>query len=157
MKVTVKPTDLLPLIDDVLAETKPLADKRKIKIVLKKTGAIKTVLADDAKMKEVIMNLISNAVKYNRDNGYVEINLYPFDGGMMLEVHDKGYGIPKDQQDKIFQKFFRARTEKTEEVLGTGLGLFITRMLVEKMGGKITFNSIENQGSTFAVTMPGAK
>ena len=73
---------------------------------------------------------------------------------MVVEVRDTGCGIPKEQLGKILLKFFRAANKETVDVLGTGLGLFITRMLVEKMGGKIKFTSVQDKGTTFAFSLP---
>ena len=86
----------------------------------------------------------------------VEVSVFMQNNEVITEMRDEGHGIPKADQGKIFQKFFRAHTEGTQEVLGTGLGLFITRMLVEKMGGKISFTSLEGQGTTFAFSFPKA-
>ena len=99
------------------------------------------------------MNLLTNAVKYNRKGGKVKVDVRPEKNKLIIDVADNGYGIPKDQQSRIFEKFFRAKNEKTGDVLGTGLGLFLTRMIVEKMGGKIGFTSTEGKGTTFTVTL----
>ncbi len=154
MQIAVQPTNILPIIQSIIDELLPQAKKHQIKINLSIKPNIKPVLVDDKKIKEVIMNLLTNALKYNREKGSIFITLFPIENNMMLEIRDTGYGIPENQQEKIFEKFFRATNEKTGDVLGTGLGLFITRMLVEKMGGKIDFSSVEGKGSTFAILLP---
>lgn len=156
MKIAVQPTNIVPIIKAITQEVSPQANEHKIDINLDIHPKAGLVLIDEKKTKEVMMNLLSNAVKYNRDGGNINISVFPFDHNVMVEVKDRGYGIPENQQAKIFEKFFRATNEKTGDVLGTGLGLFITRMLVEKMGGKIMFSSIEGKGSTFAVLLPAA-
>lgn len=155
--INTQPHEFEPILVDVLEEIGPLIKKKELtlNVNVKKAGPI---LCNPAKLKELLMNLLSNAIKYNRDRGTININAYqsPEGGYLMVEVEDTGYGIPQDQQSQIFQKFFRAPVKETQEVLGTGLGLFIVRMLVEKMGGKISFSSTEQKGTTFTFTVPFA-
>lgn len=150
-----KPEVFKPILDEVLGEVESLVKKKKITLNLN-IAPLPKVLCDDAKLKEVLINLVDNAVKYNRESGTIYIGAYaaPGENFMVFEIRDTGYGIPKEQQEKIFQKFFRAVTHETHEILGTGLGLFITRMLVEKMGGKLMFTSVEHEGTTFSFTLP---
>ena len=114
-------------------------------------------MADTQKLKEVVMNLLDNAIKYNREEGRVDITVFSQNDVLITEIRDTGYGIPAEDQAKIFQKFFRAPTKETQEVLGTGLGLFVIRMLIEKMGGKVMFSSSEGKGSTFSFWLPIVK
>ena len=152
MAVAVTPISIVKIFDGVLSEQIVLAKKRKIQIEQTIGDAI--VLADENKLKEVLTNLISNAIKYNKPNGTIFVRTKAKNGKCQIEIEDTGYGIPETEQKKIFQKFFRAGGKATEGVLGTGLGLFITKMLVEKMGGTITFTSIENKGTTFKLILP---
>ena len=152
MAVAVTPISIVKVFDGVLDEQNVLAKKRKIQIEQTIGDAI--VLADENKLKEVLTNLISNAIKYNKPNGTIFVRTKAKNGKCQIEIEDTGYGIPETEQKKIFQKFFRAGGKATEGVLGTGLGLFITKMLVEKMGGTITFTSIENKGTTFKLILP---
>jgi signal transduction histidine kinase len=87
----------------------------------------------------------------------VEITTENDEDKLQVKVIDTGYGIPKDKRKKVFQKFFKARTEETKNIPGTGLGLFVVRMLIEKMKGKITFTSEEGKGTTFIFKLPLAK
>jgi signal transduction histidine kinase len=150
-----KPTEFKPILDQVLAGLSSLIAEKDIALTVQ-MSPLPPVLCDTSKTREVLINLIGNAIKYNREHGIIEITVYcpPGERFMMFEVRDNGYGIPKDQQAKIFQKFFRAVSKKTEDILGTGLGLFITRMLVERMGGKINFTSSGEMGTTFSFTLP---
>ncbi len=147
-----------PVLDEVLHEVASLLQEKHITLTVDQKNE-KPVYCDKVKLKEVLMNLIDNAIKYNRENGTIHIGIYgePQECEMICEIADTGYGIPKDQQGKIFQKFFRATSQDTNQVLGTGLGLFITRMLIEKMSGTLLFSSIEHKGTTFSFTLPLCK
>jgi signal transduction histidine kinase len=160
LKIISELTNVVPIVESVIKEVKPIAIEKGVTIHLDIRGMIPSVMADSARVKEVITNFISNAIKYNREKGKVFIQIFKASDGpgeLIVEFRDTGYGIPKDQQDKIFQKFFRVQSLETQRVLGTGLGLFITRMMVEKMGGKVVFSSVEGEGSTFAFSLPLGK
>ncbi len=150
--------NLTTTLNEVLEELDSKAKQKRIQ-THSRLPAQQNVLCDPEKLKEVLTNLVDNAIKYNRDGGSIDVSSYPLPDGknLMIEVEDTGYGIPKEEQGKLFQKFFRAQSKETQDVLGTGLGLFITRMLVEKMGGKIGFESQEGRGTTFHFTLPLSK
>jgi len=150
-----KPENFRPILDEVLHEVAPLIKQKNITLTVDEKLTA-PVMSDRVKLKEVLMNLIDNAIKYNRENGTVHIGIYgePTDGEMIVEIADTGYGIPKDQQKHIFEKFFRATSDETKDVLGTGLGLFITRVLIEKMSGTLLFSSVPQEGTTFSFRLP---
>jgi len=157
VKADVQSLDIMPLIDEIIKKLSPTAEKKNITIRMEASEVVPEVLGDPQKTREVVTNLLSNAIKYNREKGTVDISLFKEGSSVTIEFKDTGYGIPKARQDKIFKKFYRAKSKETREVIGTGLGLFITRMLVEKMGGKVTFISTEGKGSTFAFSLPIAR
>jgi signal transduction histidine kinase len=101
-------------------------------------------------------NLISNAIKYTPNGGKIEIAASHDEKFVRIAVSDNGYGIPKNEQNKIFAKLFRASNIKIKDTDGTGLGLFIVKAILEQVGGQITFESEENEGSTFTVLLPAA-
>ncbi|MEK7451950.1 MAG: ATP-binding protein [Patescibacteria group bacterium] len=152
MTVATTALSTVKLFESVMNEQVVLAQKRKI-VVTQEIADI-FVMADENKLKEVLTNLVNNGIKYNREKGSLSVRVTSVKGNGVIEVKDSGFGIPKDQQAKIFQKFFRAGGKATEGVLGTGLGLFITKMLVEKMGGTISFASEEGKGTTFILKLP---
>ncbi|MBI4225046.1 MAG: hypothetical protein HY617_01825 [Candidatus Sungbacteria bacterium] len=158
-KLTVRPEahEFKAILDEVVAEVMPLIEEKKIKLNVN-VQPLPLLWCDVDKTKEVLLNLVGNAIKYNRVNGVIAVNAYrhPAEPSVIFEIRDSGFGIPPDQQAHIFQKFFRADTKNTHEVAGSGLGLFITRMLVEKMGGVIDFSSVEDKGTTFTFTLPFA-
>jgi signal transduction histidine kinase len=149
----VQTIDLVPLVERTVHELRPLAEARDISVSYVHADQPHPALMHKDKLTEVVINLISNAIKYNKHNGNITITFKENEDTITTEISDTGYGIPQKYHDKIFEKFFRATSAKVEEITGTGLGLFISKMLMEKMGGSITFSSLENEGSTFAFTL----
>jgi len=149
----VQTVDLVTLVQQAEQVIHLLADARGISISYIHADTPHTVLANIEKLKEVVTNLISNAIKYNKPNGKITITFKENEDSIITEISDTGYGIPEQYHNKIFEKFFRATSKEVEEITGTGLGLFISKMLLEKMGGTITFSSVEHEGSTFSFTL----
>jgi signal transduction histidine kinase len=146
--------DLCSLIDDAVEAQRPLAAASNVE--LKKTLKEKKldIIADKRRLSVVLDNLISNAIKYIDKKGLVEIILEK-DGNMVqVCVRDNGVGIPKEEQAKISQKFFRSNNSIKNKTDGTGLGLYIAKNIVEQSGGSLWFESIENVGSEFYFTLP---
>ena len=113
-----------------------------------------TALADREAMLMVFGNLIDNAIKYTPDHGHVSVRVEQTDNYIKVLVKDDGIGMSPEEQDKLFEEFFRARNRYTAKVPGTGLGLALTRRLVELHQGKITVITAPGQGSTFTVWVP---
>jgi signal transduction histidine kinase len=101
-----------------------------------------------------VTNLVANAAKYSPAGGHIEVELKPCDGELQIAVRDEGLGIAPDDQGLIFEKFYRADANMTRGVSGSGLGLYISRELVNLMGGTIFVQSELGKGSTFVVTLP---
>lgn len=150
--VDISMTDLL---NNIIAEFKVNADKRRIKITVKATDNLPKVSVDPQKMRAVLQNLIENSLKYTREGGYININLQPGkDDTMDVVFEDNGVGIPKEQQKDIFKRFFRAENAKALDPEGSGLGLFIVKTIVERHGGTMRFESEEGKGTKFFFTLP---
>jgi PAS domain S-box-containing protein len=115
------------------------------------------VKGDAAQLKEAIANLIGNAIKYTPNGGSVRVRLSQADSEALFEVEDTGYGVPEDQQARLFQPFFRAASEATENIDGTGLGLHLVKNIVERHHGQMKFQSVYGKGSTFGFKLPAAK
>jgi signal transduction histidine kinase len=113
------------------------------------------VMGNPDRLRQVIGNLISNAIKYSPQGGIVEISAQAENGSVRVEVRDEGMGIPANQQPQIFTKFFRGDAAASG-ITGTGLGLAVSRDIVESHGGRIGFTSAEGEGTTFFVELPGA-
>jgi signal transduction histidine kinase len=115
------------------------------------------VLADETKLKQVLINLLSNAIKYNREAGDVTVEYSQNGSGMIrIAIHDTGHGLTRDQIDTLFQPFNRLGRETGSEE-GTGIGLVVTKKLVEFMGGEIGVKSVVAVGSTFWIDLPSAE
>ena len=124
-----------------------------ISLVLDPDGSPK-VVCDENKLRQVLVNLVDNAVKYSPDGGEVEIRLRSEIGRCLIEVADHGLGIPADERERIFEKFYRLDPQQKHGVGGSGLGLYICRELVERMDGQLTVDSEPGHGSTFRVELP---
>lgn len=142
-----EPVSLHRLVKECLDLLRPLADQRQLSLHTG-IGADAVVLADSVRLKQVLLNLISNAIKYNRQGGSVCLSAHARDDRIRLEVSDTGLGIPLDRQHELFQPFSRLHGEIRQEE-GSGIGLAISHRLVELMGGDIGVNSTPDQGSTF--------
>src|SRR4029079_14974000 len=114
------------------------------------------VAADPDKLRQVLTNLIDNAVKYSPDGGHVHIRVARVGHRIRFRVRDEGLGIPTAEQARIFEKFFRLDPQLTRGRRGTGLGLYICRELVERMHGRIGVDSDGRKGSSFWVELPVA-
>jgi signal transduction histidine kinase len=113
-------------------------------------------VADRERLRQVLANLLDNAVKYSPDGGRVDLRTGREGATVTIEVRDGGLGIPLDQQERVFQKFYRLDPSMTKGIGGSGLGLYISRAFVEEMGGELTLSSAVGQGSTFTVALPAA-
>jgi PAS domain S-box-containing protein len=147
-------------VHSVLAEVQSLMDVRakqkKLPLSLRYEGALPvSIQTDRTRLRQILINLVSNAIKFT-DRGRVEILARSVDGLLQIEVIDTGIGIAPEHQDLLFQPFTQADTTSTRQYGGTGLGLTITRRLVEMLGGSISFESELNRGSTFRVRIPAA-
>ena len=147
--------DLTQAVAGALRIVQPLADSKNITIRRDLSDAIPPVFADAKKLSQVIINLLSNAVKYTPDTGSIDIRVQQLDAStIQVEVADTGIGISPEQLPTIFDRFSRVETEQTRDTVGTGLGLTITKGLVEAHGGHIWAESEEGEGSCFRFTMP---
>jgi len=151
-----KPVDAMYLAETAVREMRIMADAKKIKLetVFEVHGSV-IVEADESKIRQAFQNLINNAIKYSSEGGVVTVGCdKPTREKITFFVRDTGVGIPKLQQRKIFEKFFRADNVVAAEIEGTGLGLYIVKAIIERHGGKIWFESEEGKGTTFRFTLP---
>jgi len=131
----------------------PYAIQRSVKMKLDVQGDPQ-LLADANEMEIVFNNLISNAVKYNKDGGKVQVCICDRGKDLEIKVSDSGIGMSEEDSDKIFQDFVRIKNSKTKEITGSGLGLSITRKMIEQYNGTIEVESKPDEGTTFTVSLP---
>lgn len=141
------------IADNVAEELKSLTNTKNI-VLDKKFGNVPHIISDPQLVRIIIQNLLSNAVKYTPEKGNVTITIESEDDQIHVSVSDTGYGIPEEQQKMIFSKLFRADNVRKTDTEGTGLGLYIVKAIVEVLGGRISFVSEENKGTTFDVWLP---
>jgi len=152
-------TDLAKLITVLFEQHQGLAEGRHIKLVFEKPiTRLPDVYIDEEQIKLAIENLIQNAINYTPENGTVTVSLKDNKDTKEVEiiVKDSGIGIPVEQQQRIFTKFFRSTNAIRVQTSGSGMGLFVTKNIVESHNGRIWFESQEGQGTTFHITLPTA-
>lgn len=149
--------DLGEIVDKAIFELKELISEREIEIKKRIAPDLPFIFADAARMKTVIKNLVSNAIKYSHQKGEVEVNLKSNGKNIILVVKDWGVGIPRYQHRKVFEKFFRSTNEARYRTDGIGLGLYLARAIVENLGGKLWFESEAGKGSTFYISLPAVQ
>jgi signal transduction histidine kinase len=153
VKVNLESVAVVALLNESVIRAKAFADTKGITIKYDESiGGDVYVLADRHKFTDVLDNLISNAVKYNRKEGLVTITTSDEGEMFTISVTDTGYGIPDNQRDKIFKKYTRLESSSKERVGGTGLGLYTAKLAMDQMKGAIAFTTKKNKGTTFTVS-----
>ena len=156
INLTLAPHDLRDLITQTVTELQPQAQAKHLKLEYQSPPSPITVTCDPDKMRQILVNLIGNAIKYTL-TGSVTISHRQAGPTVKTYVTDTGIGISAENRDRLFTKFYRVQSDQTTAIPGTGLGLWITRQLTDKMGGTISVDSIEGKGSQFILSFPPAK
>jgi PAS domain S-box-containing protein len=146
--------DIHILMKNVMKDQENTALQRNINFVFEESSKPIIVDINKDKMYQAFMNLVSNAIKYSKDGSAVQIGTMIKGSDTILHISDTGIGIPDDQKDKIFEKFFRANNAAKATANGTGLGLYFAKQVVEAHRGKIWFDSVLDKGTTFYVSLP---
>lgn len=152
-KIDRRPVNLAEIVRSGVVSMAPKARANQVDLMTEIPEAL-TVEVDPHRLAQVVDNLLSNAVKYSPDGGTVRVLLAEEGQEIRLRVSDTGIGMDEAEQDKVFTKFFRAHRAVTTAVPGVGLGLVITKNIVEEHGGNLSFVSSPGQGSVFTVSLP---
>lgn len=154
-KVKIIPTDMHRLVQDVFDTQQLTADQKGVTLHIDEsltTGLI--IPCDSDKMKRVMHNMVSNAIKYTRDGSKVTVAYQQDDQMHRILISDQGIGIPPTEQSKVLEGFYRASNAIASKVQGTGLGLYLVKTVLEQHKGKVSFISEENKGTTFTLSLP---
>lgn len=153
MKINKSEFEISRAIEEVINVVKPLALKKNIEII-KNITEDKIVYADFQKIRQILYNLLSNAIKFSPEDEEINVDVSFRNGELILKIKDKGVGIAPRYHQKIFEKFFQIENTYTKKESSTGLGLTITKELVQMHGGTISIKSLLNKGATFIIKLP---
>lgn len=156
MKIEAQSLDIDKMINDTIDQLKFVAQEKNISLVYAKgKKALPPVWADPDRTMQILINLASNAIKYTKEGTVtLSADLAAHGEQIEVEVKDTGIGMTKEQQAHLFEKFYRVDSPETTGIIGTGLGLYITRSLLERMGGSISVKSTPGSGTSFRFTLP---
>lgn len=145
--------DINALVELIMRRLRPIAQNRDVEVVNESVRPV-TAAVDEVKITQVISNLVENAIKYNKEHGWVRVKLDADHQYFSVEVADSGIGIPAESIDHIYERFYRVDKSRSREIGGTGLGLAITRSAILMHRGTIKAESIEGEGTTFTIRIP---
>ncbi len=155
IKYNFKKINIIHTIEQTIFEFSGELSKKGIELIfLKPEESFPELNCDEEMIRVVIQNLIENAIKYSNKGGKIFISLKQEDHNIIMSVHDSGIGIEEEDKPSIFKKFFRSEKAKVKDPIGSGLGLFTTKNIVEKHNGKIWFEKTDGDGTTFFVSLP---
>lgn len=144
--------DLYSIAKDIISSLNPYASEKNVTLLL--NGESSIVSGNFRMINDLILNLVDNSIKYNNPGGMVNIKISNENNWGIIEIRDTGIGIPKDYQNRVFERFYRVDKSRSKKVGGTGLGLSIVKHTVEYHGGKISLSSVEGEGTTIEVYLP---
>lgn len=150
----IKPHDIVDLLKDVCREIKARADEKGVFLTCNITANDIICRFDKLRVRQVLLNLLSNALKYTPPLGHITIELMTEDGEVLIQINDTGIGIPENDLDHIFERFYRVEDEAHQAIEGTGLGLAICQTIIDQHHGRIWANSEVGVGSSFYFTLP---
>lgn len=152
-ELNVEYVDINALLELLMKRLRPIARQQNIEVILESNRSVQAVV-DEVKMTLALSNLVENAIKYNKQNGWVRVSLDADHQYFTVMVEDSGMGIPEESMERIYERFYRVDKSHSREIGGTGLGLAITRNIILMHRGTIQVSSVETEGTTFVVKIP---
>lgn len=153
LRMDLQPVDLVHLVEEVLDQTALLARKKSIDLIMGNTEPLETA-GDFMHLRRLFLNLVDNGIKYTPPGGVIKVSIEQKGETAILSVKDTGPGIPPEEQEKVFQRFFRSQEARSAGQGGSGLGLSIAKSIAEAHGGKLELESTPDEGSVFRVYLP---
>lgn len=154
MKIVPEWMEIEPIVAEIYSMMTELAERKHVRLSIRLDSDIGNIQADPARFRQILVNLVNNAIKFNRDGGTVDVELHKQEKWLFVSVQDTGIGIPKDKLPQLFSKFYQVDNSGARMHEGTGLGLALTKDLIELHGGEIFVESEEHKGSTFTFRIP---
>ena len=151
--LNISQVDMNELVELIMKRLRPIAMKRDVQLVYESIRPV-TATVDEVKITQAISNLVENAIKYNKEHGFVKVTLDADHQFFTVKVEDSGIGIPQDALENIYERFYRVDKSRSREIGGTGLGLSITKSAILKHRGSIKVSSTEGEGTDFTVKIP---
>jgi two-component system phosphate regulon sensor histidine kinase PhoR len=146
--------DMGAILREATIESSAKATSSDVSLELEPLKGELSTVGDPLRLKQAIINLIDNAVKYNKPGGMVKVSAWAQDNQLILQIQDSGIGISQADQQRIFDRFYRVDKSRSRAQGGSGLGLAIVKKIIEDHGGRITVDSTLGEGSTFRITLP---
>lgn len=154
LKIETKKLSVHSIIEKIIDEMSIQAKQKNLNLFLEKNNEVKDLIEiDEDRFRQVLINLIGNAIKYT-NSGSVEVKTFNKNDNLIITIKDTGIGMNTKERERLFEKFYRVKNKKTEDVVGTGLGLWITKQIVELMKGSISVDSIEDVGTQITLEFP---
>lgn len=152
-ELNVESVDINALLELLMKRLRPIARQQNIEVILESNRPVQAVI-DEVKITLALSNLVENAIKYNKQNGWVRVTLDADHQYFTVMIEDSGMGIPEESMERIYERFYRVDKSHSREIGGTGLGLAITRNIILMHRGTIQVSSVEGEGTTFVVKVP---
>ena len=149
-----QPMSVRDLLDDVAQGLRPLAHRKKVELAVQAAAGLPAIEADRNQLRQVFVNLLENAIKFNHEGGRVDVTITLAEDLVDVRVADTGAGIPAEDLPRIFERFYRVDKARSREMGGTGLGLSIVKHIVEAHGGRVRVESTVGRGSVFTASLP---
>jgi signal transduction histidine kinase len=155
LELFIESVSVAPLVDQCVAQIRPMAEAKQLVLGVDVEPELAPA-ADAHRLQQVLLNLLSNAVKFTPEHGSIWVRCWQIKGHVVIAVTDTGIGIPRRDQRRVFERFYRVDRARSRETGGTGLGLSIVKHIAENHGGSVSVQSELGQGSTFTVRLPAA-